>query len=103
MGGSGLKHPTIARYNQDSMVKVRRRSGISHHRTPEYIKGKTGRVTAIFGVFHNPESRAYGGSGLPKQPLYQVEFNQTEVWVSYQGSSTDKIHVDIYEHWLEPA
>ena len=103
MGRSGLKHPTVVRYIKDSRVKVSWRSGIGHHRTPAYIKGKTGRVTALCGLFHNPESRAYGGSGLPKQPLYKVEFNQTEVWVNYRGSSMDKIHVDIYEHWLEPA
>ena len=54
-------------------------------------------------MFHNPESRAYGGSGLPKQPLYRVEFDQVAVWGRYLGSSGDKVCVDIYEHWLEPA
>ena len=74
-----------------------------HHRTPEYIQGKAGRVVDMCGVFHNPESRAYGGSGLPKQPLYRVEFDQAQVWRNYRGSSRDKVYVDIYQHWLEPA
>ena len=54
-------------------------------------------------MFHNPESRAYGGSGLPKQPLYMVQFEQAVVWERYLGLPGDKVCVDIYEHWLEPA
>ena len=74
-----------------------------HHRTPAYIKGKTGRVAVLCGVFPNPESLAYGGSGLPSQPLYRVAFEQSEVWDSYRGPPGDTVHVDIYQHWLEPA
>ena len=74
-----------------------------HIRTPAYIQGKTGRVKTLCGVFRNPESLAYGGLGLPKQPLYRVEFEQTEVWESYRGPAIDKVLIDIYQHWLEPA
>jgi len=74
-----------------------------HIRTPAYIQGKTGRVKTLCGVFRNPESLAYGGLGLPKQPLYRVEFEQTEVWASYRGPAIDKVLIDIYQHWLEPA
>ena len=71
---------------------------------PAYIKGKTGRIDTVCGAFHDPESRAYGGSGLPKQQLYRVRFGQTEVWGnSYSGPPNDLICVDIYEHCLEPA
>ena len=74
-----------------------------HIRTPAYIQGKTGRLKTLCGVFRNPESLAYGGLGLPKQPLYRVEFEQTEVWESYRGPAIDKVLIDIYQHWLEPA
>ena len=58
---------------------------------------------AICGAFLNPESLAHGGSGLPKQHLYRVEFGQTELWDRYNGPEDDKVVVDIYEHWLNPA
>ena len=92
-----------ASFQPGDLVRVRVDSPAGHFRTPCYIQGKTGRVVALCGVFRNPESLAYGGTGLPKQPLYRVEFPQTVVWEAYAGSATDKVLVDIYEHWLEPG
>ena len=84
-------------------VRVREGTPAHHHRTPAYIKGKIGKVTAICGVFHNPETRAHDGTGIPMQPLYRVSFDQTSLWEGYPGGSNDEILVDIYENWLEPA
>jgi hypothetical protein len=39
---------------------------------------------------------------LPKRTLYLVAFNQSDVWGKAVGSK-DKVLVDIYEHWLNPA
>ena len=73
-----------------------------HHRTPWFIKGRSGIVRAISGPFFNPESRAHGGDGLPKRLLYQVEFRQSEVWGhSYLEDGRDLILVDVYEQWLQ--
>jgi nitrile hydratase len=74
-----------------------------HYRTPDYVKGRTGQVIALCGVFKNPESLGHGGSGLPQKPLYRVEFSQADVWEDYTGPNVDKVLVDIYEHWLESA
>lgn len=92
-----------ASFRPGDLVRVRVDSPAGHYRTPRYIQGKTGRVAALCGVFPNPESLAYGGNGLPKQPLYRVEFPQTGVWEAYAGSAADKVLVDIYQHWLEPG
>ncbi len=89
------------KFQASDRVKVRVGSPPGHFRTPAYIQGKTGQVVALCGVFPNPESLAHGGNGLPKQPLYRVEFDQHRVWPQYAGPSNDKILVDIYEHWLE--
>ena len=83
------------------MVRVDNPGG--HFRTPTYIQGQRGRIEALCGIFPNPESLAFGGTGQPAQPLYRVEFSQVQVWEGYQGPETDKILVDIYQHWLEPA
>ena len=74
-----------------------------HIRTPFYIRGKTGEIERICGEYRNPEALAYGEDGLPKQPLYRVRFDQTHVWPDYAGPPHDKVEIEIYEHWLEPA
>ena len=94
---------TPTRYQPGDRVTVRVDAPAHHFRTPAYIQGQTGRVAALCGVFPNPESLAHGGSGQPAQPLYRIEFAQSQVWPDYRGSAADKILVDIYQHWLEPA
>ena len=85
-------------------VAVREERPRTHHRTPAYVKGKRGWVAVLCGVFPNPETRAYGGAGLPERALYRIEFEQRELWGDrYTGPSGDRLLVDIYEHWLEPA
>ena len=75
-----------------------------HHRTPWFIKGKRGRVRAVSGPFHDPETRAHGGSGVPKRLLYQVEFEQSHVWGdSYSEDENDLLLIDVYEQWLQPV
>lgn len=94
---------TTARFEPGELVRVRADDKPGHVRTPGYIRGKTGRVAWVLGEFRNPETLAYGGSGLPKRPLYKVAFRQTDLWEEYAGSPDDALYVDIYEHWLESA
>ena len=90
-----------ARFKVGDQVRIRVGVPPTHFRTPEYVQGKQGKLATIWGAFPNPESLAYGGDGLPAQPLYQVEFAQTDLWHDYKGSASDKLLIDIYEHWLE--
>ncbi len=92
-----------AKFKPGEQVRVRVGSPPGHFRTPEYIQGKIGAVTAVHGEFRNPESLAYGSDGLPKQFLYLVRFDQTQLWPRYTTPSSDTLFVDVYEHWLEPA
>jgi hypothetical protein len=93
----------VAKFKPGDQVQVRVGSPPGHFRTPQYIQGKTGSVAAVHGAFRNPESLAYGGDGLPKQFLYLVRFDQTQVWEQYTASLQDTLFIDIYEHWLESA
>ena len=90
-------------YKLGDLVRVGTHAPPGHCRTPGYIRGKIGRVLKVYGSFLNPELLAYGNPGLPKQPLYQIEFDQIEIWGRYGGVSGDKLCVDIYQHWLEHA
>ncbi|CAA9467675.1 MAG: Nitrile hydratase beta subunit [uncultured Rubrobacteraceae bacterium] len=92
-----------ARFRPGDAVRVPNVEKRGHVRTPRYVKGKQGRVTGILGEFPDPESLAYGGTGLPEKPLYRVAFRQADLWEGYEGAADDTLHVDIYEHWLEPA
>jgi nitrile hydratase len=83
-------------------VRVTDRQHAGHHRTPGYLKGKAGTVERVHAAFTNPETRAYGGDGLPQQPLYLVGFALRDVWPDYRGDDADRIYADLFEHWLEP-
>ena len=91
------------RYGAGQRVRVAARPHEGHHRTPGYLKGKTGSVERVHGSFTNPETRAYGADGLPVQPLYLVSFAQHDVWPGFRGPAADRIYVDVFEHWLEEA
>lgn len=99
----GVDAAAEGRFRIGDVVAVRNDTPSHHHRTPWFVKGKTGRIAGITGPFFNPESRAYGGDGLPKRLLCSVEFHQVDLWGErYRESERDRLFVDIYEHWLEP-
>ncbi len=66
-----------ARFKPGDRVQVQVDMATGHHRTPEFIQGKTGAVEALHGTFQNPDQ---GGSAGPEQPLYLVSFPQTHIW-----------------------
>jgi hypothetical protein len=90
-------------YRPGQRVRVDAREHVGHHRTPAYLKGKTGTVERVYPAFRNPETRAYGDDGLPKQPLYLVGFAQRDVWPDYGGHVDDRLYADVFEHWLQEA
>ena len=98
-----IRPATNARFRPGDAVRVPNVEKKGHVRTPHYVKGKRGHVASVLGEFPDPESLAYGGAGLPEKPLYRVCFRQSDLWEGYAGPPDDTLHVDIYEHWLEPA
>jgi nitrile hydratase beta subunit-like protein len=91
------------RYSIGQRVRVAARSHDGHHRTPAYVKGRTGSVVRAHGSFTNPETRAYGDDGLPLQPVYLVSFPQHDIWPGYRSSGADRLYIDLFEHWLEES
>ncbi len=90
-----------AKFQVGDQVRIRVGVPPTHFRTPEYIQGKLGRVQTLWGAFPNPEGLAYGQDGLPAQPLYLVEFAQSDLWQNYKGAANDTLMIDVYENWLE--
>jgi nitrile hydratase len=89
------------RFAPGDPVRVRAGDAQGHVRTPAYIRGRRGIVERLCGKFANPESLAYGGSGLPRQPLYRVRFLQHDVWPGYRGHPQDTLDIEIFQQWLE--
>ena len=79
-------------FEAGTRVRVASREHRGHNRTPSYLKGRVGTVQRCHGSFKNPETRAYGDSGLPAVPLYLVRFDNGH-----------PVSADIFEHWLEEA
>ncbi len=93
---------TRATFGRGDAVRVVDANKEGHVRAPSYVRGKSGWISTVLGEFKDPESLAYGGSGLPEKALYKVGFRQTDLWEDYEGPSGDVLYVDVYEHWLEP-
>jgi hypothetical protein len=94
---------TPQKFEPGERVRVRPEERPGHVRTPGYVRGRTGRVESVLGEFRNPETLAYGESGLPERPLYKVSFRQVDLWEEYPGPADDELRMDIYEQWLEPV
>jgi hypothetical protein len=92
---------TPQRFRPGERVRVCSEDRPGHVRTPGYVRGKMGRVESVLGEFRNPETLAYGETGLPERPLYKVSFRQVDLWEGYPGPASDELCMDIYEHWLE--
>jgi len=73
-------------------VRVSDRAHVGHHRTPGYVKGRSGTIARVHASYPNPETRAYGADGLPEKRLYHVVVD---------GDGADSVYLDVFEHWLE--
>ncbi len=91
------------RFRPGDSVRVWFADPPGHIRTPWYIRGHTGVIERLCGIYGNPEELAYNRPGTPRQPLYRVRFRQSQVWPDYRGTATDTVDIEIYQHWLEPG
>jgi nitrile hydratase len=82
------------KFSSGDDVVVSSRDHAGHHRTPGYLKGRRGTIVRVHGRFRNPETRAYGGDGLPAKQLFLV---------SFELPGGDRVLADVFEHWLEAA
>jgi hypothetical protein len=98
-----MQTSTAAKYKPGDRVRVNAENPPDYCLTPTYALGKVGRVVELPGAFPNPESLAYGSSGLPMEPLYRVELGQPQVWDKYGGSPRHKLQLDIWQLSLESA
>jgi nitrile hydratase subunit beta len=88
------------RYVPGDRVQVAADGVAGHCRAPWYLRGQKGIVTEVLGIFRDPERLAYLKPGLPRQVLYKVRFQQSDLWPNYQGPAGDQLEADIAENRL---
>ena len=91
-----------SRFTAGQRVRIDDRTPLVHHRVPSYVKGKTGVIERVCGLHGGPEM-FIRGDGEPRQRIYRVQISQTQLWADYEGTERDKLEIEIFEHWLEPA
>lgn len=78
---------------------ITRKGAVSHHtRLPEYARGKSGRIAAVYGPHVFADTHA---QGLGEQPqwLYNVVFTARELW-GVEGDETATVSIDAWESYL---
>jgi nitrile hydratase subunit beta len=93
----------IPRFDKGDKVVVLELGKSGHIRTPFYIREKVGTVMHRCGAFLNPEDLSVGIVSGPVIPLYRVEFLLNQIWPDYEGSPSDLLCIEIYDHWLAMA
>ena len=93
----------MAKFKVGEEVLISGRHEAKHHRVPAYVKGQVGTIERVCRPEGQPELLALGESGEPRQTLYRVHLDQTQLWQDYQGPQHDTLEIEIFEHWLEPV
>jgi nitrile hydratase len=83
------------RFHVGDRVQVKHENTAGNPRTPAYVRGKRGIVTALHGSIVNPLDHA----GV-YPPVCSVRFPAREL---FGGTSRDTLSVDLHEDWLAPA
>jgi nitrile hydratase len=89
------------RFKAGDRVRTRNDHPPHHTRLPRYAMGRCGEVVMVHGVFVFPDSNARHQGEQP-QHLYAVRFEGSELWGG-SGHARDRVILDLFESYLEPA
>lgn len=89
-----------AQFAVGEQVRIADRTPPVHHRVPAYAKGQVGVVERVCGLHGQPE-KFIRGDGSPPTRLYRISLAQVDLWPAYSGGNTDRLDIEIFEHWLE--
>ena len=89
------------RFSLGAAVRVVNAHPLGHTRCPRYVRGRGGVIVRIDGAFPLPDVAAHADRPC-RDHTYGVRFTARELWGPGAGAN-EAIHVDLWEHWLEPA
>lgn len=90
-----------ARFRPGQAVKARNLNPLGHTRLPRYVRGKTGTIARVQGVFVLPDTHAHFQGEHP-QHVYSVRFAARELW-GEGAAPRDGVYVDLWEGYLDAA
>ena len=91
---------TPPRFALGEKVRCRPDGGSGHTRLPGYVRGRAGAVHAHHGGHVLADASARGEKR--GEHLYTVSFASSALWPEAKGSA-DRVFVDLWESYLEPA
>jgi nitrile hydratase beta subunit len=86
-----------ARFKAGDRVRVRGIHPLGHTRSPRYVRGKTGVVRRLRGIYVLPDTNAHR-AGEHRQHVYLVEFSARELW---DRKDREGLMIDLWEDYLE--
>lgn len=89
------------RFQPGQRVRARNLNPVGHTRLPRYVRGKSGIVDRVHGVFVFPDTNAHFRGENP-QHLYSVRFGADELWGD-DAARRDAVYVDLWESYLDAA
>jgi len=92
-----------AKFTAGQRVRVRELPALFYTRTPEYVRGAEGVIAEVTYESPAPEDETWAREDVAPEWFYIVRFNQSELWDSYTGPTTDTLQTEIPERWLEPV
>ena len=88
-----------ARFKVGDLIKARSIHPLGHTRSPHYVRGKTGVVRRVHGLYVFPDTNAHR-VGENRQHVYLVEFSARELW---GRNDRERVMIDLWEDYLEPV
>ena len=93
---------TVApRFQAGQLVRTRNINPTGHTRLPRYARDKLGTIERDHGVFVFPDTNAHFLGENP-QHVYMVRFDARELW-GEQAKPQDRVYLDLWDEYLEPA
>ena len=89
------------RYSAGDAVITKNLHPSGHTRLPGYARDKRGSIAAHRGAFVFPDTNAHGKGEAPGH-LYTVAFAARTLW-GETAAAQDKVYLDLWEAYLDPA
>ena len=87
------------RFQPGRQVRARNLNPTGHTRLPRYVRGKSGHIDRVQGVFIFPDTHAHFRGENP-QHVYSVRFEARELWGD-AAVAGDGVYVDLWEDYLD--
>ncbi len=91
------------RFKVGDRVRVRELPVLFYTRTPEYVRGAEGEISAVAYESPAAEDETWDRPDAKPEWFYVVRFTMADLWYGYTGTAADKLSTEIPEHWLEPV